>query len=207
VDGQRPDRGRRDPSDGQVLAAVRRATRQRLPRPGPAPLWMLLDHLAIPRRSGAARRVRGRLDELERAGLLARGREHSLAVWSLTPAGSCALRAAGEQALPDSPRVRAWRQARAAAAQELPHFRTALAATLAEAERMLDRAAEPARGEGGPTSQEWLAVARRLAGESRRVASAWHCLHEWREPAEDEPGAEPPELAALRNVRLWRAPD
>lgn len=207
MDGRRPDRGRRDPSDEQVLAAVRRATRQRLPRPGPPPLWMVLDHLAVPRRSGAARRVRGRLEELERAGLLARGREHSLAVWSLTRAGSRALRAAGEQALPDSPRVRAWRRARAAAAQELPRFRTSLAATLAEAGRMLERAAEPAHGEHAPTSREWLAVGRRLAGDSRRVASAWHCLHEWREPAEDDSAVEPPELAALRNIRLWREPD
>jgi len=167
---------------------------------------MLLDHLAIPSRSRAARRLRGRLDQLERAGLLARGREHSVAVWSLTRAGHRALGAAGEQALPDSPRLRAWRRARAAAQQELPRFRAGLAATLAEAERMLERSAAPARGEPGPTSQEWLAIGRRLAGDCRRVASAWHCVHEWREPTEDEPGAEPPELAALRNVRLWREP-
>jgi hypothetical protein len=202
VEGRRADRSKRDPSDEQLLAAVRRATRQRRPRPGPAPLWMLLEHLAIPRRSGAARGVRRRLEELGSAGLLARGCEHSLAVWSLTPAGSRALDAAGAQALPESPRRRAWRRARAAAAQELPRFRAQLAAALAEAELMLDRA-----GEDGPRSQEWLALGRRLGGACRRVASAEHCLHEWREPAEDAPAAEPAELAALRNIRLWREPD
>jgi len=223
------------PGEAQVLAALLRAERHRVPRPGPAPLRALLAHLALPARSSAARQVRELLGEMERRGLVGRGREHSVPVWSLSPAGARVLGGQAAQALPESPRHRDWRHARAAAGQELPRFCARLAATLAEAERMLARtegelgpAARPPaaagretdRGPAGPDpapgSDAWLALGRRLAGDCRRVGSAWHCLREWSEPGEEAPDPDAPaagqpdsaarraRLAGLRNVRLWR---
>jgi hypothetical protein len=223
--GEDPEerQGGRAPSDEQVLAALRRAMRHRLPAPGPAPLRALLEHLAIPRRSGAARALRSRLEELESRGLLARSREHGVLVFSLAARGERALADAGPAPLPESPRHRAWRNARAAADQELPRFRAHLAHAVADAEEMLARAGDAAEV-GPPPSEAWLALGRRLSGGCRRLASAWHCLHEWPEPGDEalDPDAarirargergEPEasrraRVAALRNVGLWREPD
>jgi hypothetical protein len=202
------------PSDAQLLAALRRAVGHRLPAPGPAPLWMLLEQLAIPPRSAAARELRRRLPALLRRGLLAAGREHGVGVWSLTAAGERALRSAGPQRLPESPQHREWGRARTAAEQELPRFRARLAATLQRAELMLAGAAQPdpegPAGSGAPSGADWLELGRALAGDCRRLGSAWHCLHEWPEPedARAEPaGPQRARLAALRNIRLWREPD
>jgi hypothetical protein len=223
VDGQRAKHERRRrPSAGMVLAAVDRAGRHRLPQAGPAPWWALLEHLALRPRSGAARQVRLRVVELERAGLIERLREHGIPVWSVTPAGRRRLAAETDVRLPESPRHRAWRHARVLAARELPRFRERLAAALAESGRMLAPAtarpgADDEDGAGAaPSSQEWLRAGRALHADCRRLASAWHCLHEWEEPSDDEPAAPAAdaretahraELAALRNVRLWREPD
>jgi hypothetical protein len=184
-----------------VLAAVRRAVRHRVPAPGPAPLWLLREHLAIRARSRASRVLRRRLEELERSGLLARETRHGLATWSPTAAGEDALTRLRATALPESPRRRERRRARLAAAQELPRFRARLSEAIAEAERMV--AAEPA---AAPSSAAWLELGARLAGDCRRLASAWHCLHEWPELDEEAPAAAPGP-AALRNVRLWREAD
>jgi hypothetical protein len=225
----------RDPSAGEVLAAVDRAARHRDPGRGSAPVWSVLEHLAIARRTAASRQVQRRLGELEARGLLACGREHGVPSWSLTRAGLDALAQGVGEALPESPRHRSWRHARAAARQELPRFRAGLARSLAEADRLLalttavperDDASGPTGGAKGagprppvrpgpPTGHDWMAIGRVLAGDCRRLASAWHCLHEWEEPG-DEDGGRPAagqddamrraELAALRNVRLWREP-
>jgi hypothetical protein len=197
--GEQTDR----PSDAELLAALERAMRHRLPSPGPASMRMLLEHLAVAPRTAAARELRGRLAGLRERGLLACGREHGVVVFSLTAAGVEALRTAGPLLLPESPRHLAWRRAQTAAAQELPRFRARLAATLERAERML-------ADSGAPDSGTWLELGRALAGDCNRIGSAWHCLHEWPEP--DDCAAEPPaperaRLAALRNIRLWREPD
>jgi len=209
-----PQRTGREPTGEQVLAALDRAARHRLPSPGAVAARALLEHLALAPRSAAARAARERLAQLERAGLLTASREHGVPVWSLSRRGAVALARAGAQSLPESPRHRAWRQARTAAAQELPRFAARLGATLAEAERMLDAA---------PSSAQWLALGARLDGDCRRMGSAWHCLREWPEPGDeavdpdasalagaDTPGAREAlraRLAALRNVRLWREAD
>lgn len=201
MDAQRAGQGREDPSGELVLAAVRRAVRHRAPAPGPAPLWLLREHLAIRGRSRASRVLRRRLEELERSGLLARETRHGLASWWLTARGEDALARAGPIALPESPRHRERRRARLAAAQELPRFRRRLSEAIAEAERML------AAGPGAaPSSGAWVELGARLAGDCRRLGSAWHCLHEWPE-LDDEASAAAPEHAALRNVRLWREED
>ncbi len=195
---RRAELDREDPAEELVLAAASRAVRHRLPGPGPAPLWLLREHLAIRSRSREARVLRRRVEELERRGLLRREAPHGVPSWSPTAAGEERLARAGAQPLPLSPRHREWRRARLAAAQELPRFRSALAAALAEAEEML--AAEAPSG-------AWVELGSRLAGDCRRFGSAWHCLYEWPEPDDDAPTPPPQEtarLAALRNVRLWR---
>jgi hypothetical protein len=205
MDEQRAGQRRQHPSAQLVLAAARRAVRHRVPAPGPAPLWLLREHLALQPRSSGAQVLRRRLEQLERRGLLARGTEHGLPVWSPTASGEDALASGGAIRLPESPRRRDRRRARLAAAQEVPRFRARLSAALAEAERMLeDGAAEP------PSSGAWIELGRRLAGDCRRLGSAWHCLHEWPEPDDDAPALAPEQaarLAALRNVRLWREED
>jgi len=199
--GQRAGQEDEEPSEKLVLAAVRRAVRHRVPVPGPAPLWLLREHLAIRPRSRASRGLRRRLQELERSGLLARETRHGLASWSPTARGEDALARAGSIALPESPRRRERRRARLAAAQELPRFRSRLSEAIAEAERMLSAGPGAA-----PPSGAWIELGTRLAGDCRRLGSAWHCLHEWPELDEEAPAAAP-EAAALRNVRLWREED
>jgi hypothetical protein len=203
MDEQRAGQGRQHPSAQLVLAAVRRAVRHRVPAPGPAPLWLLREHLAIQPRSSGGRVLRRRLEQLEQRGLLARGTEHGLPVWSPTASGEAALSSTAARSLPESPRRRDRRRARLAAAQELPRFRARLSEALAEAERMLEDAP-------GAPSGAWIELGRRLAGDCRRLGSAWHCLHEWPEPDDDAPALAPERaarLAALRNVRLWREED
>jgi hypothetical protein len=196
------------PSDAELLAALDRAMRHRLPAAGPVPVRDLLGHLQIAPRSAAARALRGRLAGLQQRGLLACGREHGAGVWSLTAAGERSLREAGPQRLPESPRHAEWRRARTAAALELPRFHARLAGTLARAEQML---AAGGRTDGGaPSGREWLDLGRALAGDCNRLGSAWHCLREWPEPGDDAPTLPAPErarLVALRNIRLWREPD
>ncbi len=198
---RRAEQDREEPSEALVLAAVRRAFRHRPPAPGPAPLWLLREHLALRPRSRAARVLRRRLEELERRGLVVAGAHHGVPVWSPAAAGE-ELARAGEPELPESPRRRDWRRARLAAAQELPRFRSHLEASLAEAEAML-----AATGGAAPSSGAWLELGRELAEDCRRLGSAWHCLHEWPEPHDEAPAAgaeQAARLAALRNVRLWR---
>jgi hypothetical protein len=56
------------PSDALILAAIDRVCRHRQ-RPGTAASrWDILDHLAVAKRTKAAREVRSRLEELTRAG-------------------------------------------------------------------------------------------------------------------------------------------
>jgi hypothetical protein len=202
---QRAGQGREDPSAELVLAAVRRAVRHRVPAPGPAPIWLLREHLAIRPRSRGSRVLRRRLEELERSGLLARQTRHGLPAWSPTASGEDALARTVAIALPDSPRRRERRRARLAAAQELPRFRARLLEAVVEAERMLEG------GSGAsPSSEAWVELGARLADDCRRLGSAWHCLHEWPEPDDEAPAPQPEQaarLAALRNVRLWREKD
>jgi len=205
--------------DGQtseeiVLAAVERAVRQRASG-RPAPFWAILDHLAIPRRSRAARAVRGSLYGLVERDLIEREIEHGVPVWRPTAAGR--RRAARVcVTLPESPQHRSWREARTAAAAQIGPFAERLAASLLQATEML--AAMQRDHDEGPDSDAWLLLSRRLDGDCRRLASAWHCLFEWPEPSERWPDIDAGQgdaeagsrMAALRagrrNVRLWREP-
>lgn len=206
------------PSDELILAAVERAGRHRARDTPAVPVWAILDHLAAPRRSQAARHVRARLGVLHAAGWLESSRSHGVPAWELTGAGrrrlQLARRAEEVPQLPESPQHRAWLGARTAAAQEIERFRASLRERLEEAALLLD--ADPP-----PHSDAWFELGEALQRACRRLASASHCLHEWVEPHEDradvderrEPsdeGLDPAERArrrarraGRRNIRLW----
>jgi len=143
------------------------------------PTWTIIDHLAVPRRSAAARSVRLQLELLHETGWLARSRRHGVPTWELTEIGRerllLELRTGRVAELPESPQHRAWRAARVAATQEIARFRRELQERLAQAASLLD-AREP------PASDVWLELADELRRASRRLASASYCLYEWAEP-------------------------
>jgi hypothetical protein len=206
------------PSDELALAAVERAGRHQALATAAVPVWSVLDHLGVPRRSAAARHVRTRLGTLVAGGWLERDSRHGVPTWELTSSGVRRLRRArrggGVPPLPESPQHRAWRNARTAAAEELERFRASLREHLRQAELLLD--AEPP-----PHSDAWLELAHELQRACRRVASASHCLYEWSEPDDERPDvdrhSEPGDAeldederarrqarrAGRRNLRLW----
>jgi hypothetical protein len=167
------------PPDELVLAAIERAARHQPQHRPTAPVWSILEHLALRPRSAPARHVRARLEALHAAGSLDCVRRHGVTTWGLTSAGRRRVRravSAGElPPLPESPQHRAWRNARVAAAQELERFRRLLRERLERAAALLD--ADPA-----PHSDAWLELGDDLQRACRRLASASHCLYEWAEP-------------------------
>jgi hypothetical protein len=218
-----PDRNPRPtrsqpPSDELVLAATERAARHRARDTAAVPTWAIFAHLAIPRRSAAARHVHVRLDVLHAAGWIEPRRVHGAASWELTVAGQRHLKRARRRgdvpALPESPQHQAWRNARTTAAREIERFRRTLRGCLGQAEQMLD-------AERAPSSDELFELAERLQRNCRRVASASYCLYEWNEPddahadidghldlaASDLPAAElqlrRARRAGRRNPALW----
>jgi len=211
--------GAQRPSQELVLAALDRAAHHRGGQARAAPIWAVLEHLAVARRGSGARQVRVVLDALRAAGLIAPSRPHGVEAWELTAAGRRRLRRAraGDAlpALPEAPQHREWRNAMAAAGQEIERFERALREGLLAGALMLDRGREV-------HSDEWFELAEALRGSCRRLGSAVHCLYEWPEPHDDvadldtrsDPGDEELEpaqrdrrrtlRAGRRNARLWR---
>jgi hypothetical protein len=209
------------PRDELVLAAVERAERHRRRIPPAVPVWAVLEHLALARRSAAARHVRSRLTALQEVGWLESSRSHGVATWALTSSGQRRLQRArrgdGLPALPESPQHRAWSDARTTARQEIEHFRAAVRTQLDEAALLL--AADPP-----PLSDAWLELGDALQRSCRRLGSASYCLREWPEPddahadlddgrATGDDALEHSELvrkralrAGRRNVALWNDP-
>ena len=177
-----------------VLAAVDRAGRHRVSKVDPpgVPVWSVLEHLGIPRRSRRARQVRERLDELVAAGSLERSRRHSVTVWSGTRAGrrrlARARRAGRLEVLPESPQHRAWRDAQELAAERVDGFRLDVLEELEHARELLDAHMAVVAGRvapeviGGSVSDAWFEMADRLQHACRRLGSASYCLEEWQEP-------------------------
>jgi hypothetical protein len=186
--------------DVLVLAAIERADRHRARDVHAVPVWVILEHLDIARRSAAARQVRGRLDALLAGGRIEFVRLHGAQAWEMTPAGRRYLqrqRRAGEvPELPESPQHRAWRNARTLAEQEIDRFRLELRGCLTDAMRLLD-ADPPAR------SDEFYVTADRLKAECWRLASATYCLREWAEP--DDAHADIDDRLDARERQLARA--
>jgi len=168
--------------DVLVLAAIDRAERHRGGDARGVPVWHVMDHLDIPRRSGRARRLHARLDELEAAGSIERSRRHSNPVVALTSHGRRCLsraRRAGESVeLPESPQHRRWRDARRLAEQEIDRVREHLRGSLAVAGEMLD-------GDLSPDSDMWFVLAERLRHGCRCMGSVSYCLYEWVEPSDE----------------------
>jgi hypothetical protein len=196
-----------------ILAAVDRARRHRMAGHAGAPVWAILEHLAIPRRGASARAAQTALAKLRSDGMLETTREHGVELWVLAPAVRARL-ADAAAALPESPQHAEWRSARAAAAQEIERFRATLAQRLEEARASL--VATPKAD-----SDAWLALGESLQRDCWLLASATHCLYEWAEPddavadlgesQESGPAVDVAALArrrsrraGLRNIRLWR---
>lgn len=163
--------------DTTILTAIERAERHHArPHAGVA-IWTILDHLAIRKRTAAARHIRTRLATLQATDLLERGRRNGIEIWTLTRAGHAQLvasRTAGELAdLPESPQHRAWRNARTTATHEIARFRSEPTDELEAALALLSDA---------PDSDALLALASQLDHTIPRLASATYCAHEWPEP-------------------------
>lgn len=208
-------------SDEVLLAAVRRAVLHDPRGRGHVPIWVLLEHLDVPRRSARASAVRERLAKLEQRRWIERGSAHGVPTWALGRAGKRRLgraeRAGAAPVLPESPQHRAWRQAQVLASQEIDRF-------AAELRRACDDAAALLRSElqEEVRSDAWLELGARMARDCRLLASARHCLSEWPEPVEtsadvdtlsapDDDLLEHDRLRALRvlragrrNTLLWR---
>ncbi len=173
----------REPTDEAVLAAVRRARAEGPAHWAGAPLWALREQLALPPRSARARRMRERVAELERSGMLERSRSRGLAYWSLSGAGRARLAAAERSdappRLPESPCSRARARALGDARRELPGLLARFAEHLAEAAWLLG--AEREAAPGATRADRWESLGRALLADCERIGSASRALHEPRE--------------------------
>ncbi len=197
--------------DLTVLAAIDRAERHR-GRPG-APVWLVFEHLGIPRRS---RRVRAQLQALVQDGAIEQRRAHGVDIWALAPSGRRRLQRAGRVDLPESPQHCQWRNARTLAAQEIERFRASMRDAVTEASALLSDT---------PGSDAWFELAERLQRAARRLGSATYCLQEWLEPEDDQADIDDhassgdlslnsrerqqreARRAGRRNIRLWSDAD
>ena len=193
--------------DVTVLAAIDRAERHR-GRPG-VPVWLIFEHLGIPRRS---RLVRTQLQSLVQDGVIEQRRAHGVDVFALAQSGRRRLHGAALVDLPESPQHREWRNARTLATQEIERFRASLGDALRGASALLNDTTG---------SDAWFELAEELRGAARRLGSATYCLHEWMEPSDDradvddhmspaDRALDPSERqrrqarrAGRRNTRLW----
>jgi len=190
--------------DELVLAAIERAYRHTGRDAPEVPTWAIYEHLGFPTRSGPARRVYARLSVLQEAGWPQPARRVGIPMWVLTSAVRRRLqrarRAGKVPGLPESPQHRAWREARAAAAQEIERFRQELRDCLEQALLLLD--VDPQAD-----SDAWFQVGERLRLPCRRLGSAVHCLREWQEPddahADIDTDARPSYRVGRRSIRYW----
>jgi len=184
--------------DVLVLAAVERAVRHRARAGNATPIWEILRHLDIPVRSGAARRVRARVDELTAGGLLVYEPRRGRDAWRLTPNGRRRLRRARgtdrEPRLPESPQHQAWRSARERSADGIERNRDELRMRARRVLRLLDSE--------GVSSDAWFELAYELRRFARIVGSMTHCLGEWQEP--EDAKADREDYAAPGDEKLTR---
>ena len=176
-------------------------------------MWLVFEHLGIPRRS---RRVRAQLQALVQDGAIDQRRAHGVDIWALAPSGRRRLQGVGRVDLPESPQHCQWRNACTLAAQEIERFRASMRDAVTEASALLSDT---------PGSDAWFELAERLQRAARRLGSATYCLHEWMEPDDDRADIDdqvsPGDLslnprerqqrearrAGRRNIRLWSDAD
>ncbi len=187
-------------SDDLILAAVERVERHSARRG--ATMSLIRDHLGLPQRSGAGRKVRVRVLALADTGVLEHLRRHGRDLWTPTSAAKGRLRRAKGIAdeLPESPQHQRWARAHRLAEQEMDRFEASLRSSLEEAAALLD-------ADTLAPSDAWFALSRRLEHRARRLGSAIHCLHEWAEPSDDAPDLDEGQPRGRRNVALWDLPE
>jgi hypothetical protein len=178
-----------------MLAAVERATRHDL-HSGPDVGWgRVVEHLGFARSGWTTRRLRPQAEALEAAGLLERSNRQGFPHWGLTEEGRRRLQRARHAgnlgALPEAPQHRAWRKARALAAERMSEFCQSARDALEDAMRLLDADCD---------SHGWHELSKRLRQEFDQLSSATFCLREWPEP--DDAHADP--LEHLRMARPVR---
>ncbi len=204
-----PDRNPRatpaePPSDELVLAAIERAERHRARDTPAVPVWAILDHLAVPRRSAgraprslaAGRPARGRLARAlapSRGGDV--GADRAPGRRRLQRARRAAQRPAAAR-VSAAPRVARRAHGRRAGDRALP--RAACASAWARPRCCWTRT-EP------PHSDAWFELGEELQRACRRVGSASHCLHEWVEPHDAPRGHRRAPRPRRRGTRPGRA--
>jgi len=164
-------------SDDLILAAIERAERHRHPRRAPGiSLSAVKRHLGLPHHGGTTRRLHPQLKALETAELIEQFHRKGSKVIAITDTGQRRLDAVrGEITLPEAPQHREWREAKLAASERIPDFRSDLRSTLDEAIALLETDHEA-------DSNTWFELSERLRHTGRLLASAIHCLREWPEP-------------------------
>jgi DNA-binding PadR family transcriptional regulator len=182
--------------DGTVLAAVRRAQLHRENRQVGVSLPTIKQHLGLRHTGWTTQQLRPTLDELVAAGLLRYSWRHSRHWWAITPPGK--RRASPFSVLPESPQHRKWREARILAEQERERIWTAALDAVEAAEDALTNAKNVK-----PTSETYLAIAKRVNATFSNMASVAYCLAEWAEPDDRRADVEAP-YRALRNTR-WQS--
>jgi ribosome-binding protein aMBF1 (putative translation factor) len=189
--------------DVLVLAAIDRAERHGGRATKGVPVWEVLAHLDVVRRTRRARHVRELVQALVVSGSLQRSRRRGVPVWALTSGGrrrlSRARRANRVPVLPESPQHRRWREAHTLAEQRIEGFCFELRDAVEHAQKLLDALAPGPSADGpgvgsGLSSDVWFELAEQLQRAGRRLGSASYCLWEWREP--DDAQADVDDLSA-----------
>lgn len=191
----------RPPSDELVLAAVDRAQRHRpTPDSGEPTLSAIAAHLGMTWGPVASRRLRPLVERLtHERGWLQHSHRTGQERWALSDAGADRLaRAAGVlDELPESPRHREWRAARAHAEARIEELRGELGELLAKVNGLLD-ASDPV------PSEEWLAYAEPMRALIEAVGMATFCVHELAEP--DDNASDHHDRAPRGSRYTWRHP-
>jgi hypothetical protein len=94
--------------------------------------------------------------------------------------------------LPESPQHRAWREAKATAAERIQGFREDFQALLRDGAILL--------ADDATDSEAWYALGERA---SSCLGSATHCLRDWQEPSDDACDVDDGPRMGRRLTRSW----
>jgi hypothetical protein len=181
--------------DDLILAAIERAELHSRDDDAGVLYATVVDHLGLSKSSATGRKLRPRFREMEATGLIAQLKRHSLTLYTATRKGKRALKSAGGVELPESPQHRAWREAKATAAERIQGFREDFQALLCDSAILL--------ADDATDSEAWFALGERLDWACSCLGSATHCLREWQEPSDDARDADSAPRAGRRLTRSW----